>query len=160
MKPSSRFLSALSPKAKRQLRASSLGGAFAISALTLMVSSSPLLGASLYWDVNGSTAGFSTVVGAWNGTNTFWNTDSGGGAGTLSAVPTSADDLFIQPATTNTGSITLSGATKNASSITFLANVGPTTTLTGAPSTSAAPGQFPASASNPPATTPSLRPFN
>jgi autotransporter-associated beta strand protein len=131
MKPSFRFLPALSPKAKRQLRASSLGGAFASSALTLMVSSSPLLGASLYWDVNGATAGFSTVVGAWNGTNNFWNTDSAGGAGTLSAVPTSADDLFIQEATTNTGSITVSGDTKNASSITFAANVGPTTTLTG-----------------------------
>ncbi len=129
MKPSFRFLSALSPKAKRQLRASSLGGAFAISALTLMVSSSPLLGASLYWDVNGTTAGFSDILGVWN-TGAFWNTDSGGGAGTLSATTASADDLFISQATTNTGNITLSGATKNASSITFLANVGPTVSLT------------------------------
>jgi fibronectin-binding autotransporter adhesin len=121
----------LSLRAKRRLRASNLRCAAAVSALTMMGSTSSLLSATLYWDVNGTTAGFSTVVGAWNGTNSFWNTDSAGGAGTLSAIPTSADDLFIQPATTNTGSITLSGATKNASSITFAADVGPTTTLTG-----------------------------
>lgn len=87
---------------------------------------------NLYWDVNGAgTAGFSTVVGAWNGTNQFWNDSNLGSTGTVIAVPTSGDDLFISQATTNTGSITISGATKNASSITFLANVGPTTTITG-----------------------------
>jgi autotransporter-associated beta strand protein len=114
----------------KPFRASNLRCAAAVSALAMIGSTSPLLSETLYWDVNGSTAGFSTVVGAWNDTSTFWNTDSVGGAGTLSAVTTSADDLFIQQATTNTGSITLSGATKNASSITFSANVGPTTNIT------------------------------
>lgn len=83
-----------------------------------------------FWDVNGATAGYSTVVGAWNDTNAFWNTDVAGGAGTLVAVTTAADDLTIKQATTNTGSITLSGANKLASSITFASNVGPTTTIT------------------------------
>ena len=83
-----------------------------------------------YWDVNGATAGFSTVVGAWNGTNAFWNTDASGGSGTLVAAPTAADDLFIKQATTNTGSLTVSG-TQSAGSITFVANVGPTTLITG-----------------------------
>ena len=84
-----------------------------------------------YWDVNGTTAGFSTVVGAWNGSNLFWNTDATGGAGgTLIAAPTSEDALIIPQATTKTGSITVTG-TQNAGSITFAANVGPTTTITG-----------------------------
>ncbi|HEX7260953.1 MAG TPA: hypothetical protein VF258_03995, partial [Luteolibacter sp.] len=84
-----------------------------------------------YWDVNGTTAGFSTVVGAWNGTNPFFNTDATGGAGgsTFSTVG-SANDLIIKQATTNTGSITTSGS-QSASSITFAANVGPTTTIAG-----------------------------
>ena len=86
----------------------------------------------LYWDVNGTTAGFSTVAGGWNNSsNLFWNTDSTGGAGTLSAAPTSADDLFISQAATNTGTITLTGGQKYASSITFAANVGPTTNISG-----------------------------
>jgi len=84
----------------------------------------------LYWDVDGTTAGFSTVVGAWNDVNNFWNTDSTGGAGTVSAITTDADDLIIKQAGTNTGSITLSGPTKLVSSITFAPNVGPTTTIT------------------------------
>ena len=83
-----------------------------------------------YWDVNGATAGFSTVVGAWNGTSAFWNTDPAGGAGTLIAIPTLADDLIIPQATTKTGSLTVSG-TQNARSITFAANVGPTVNITG-----------------------------
>ena len=83
-----------------------------------------------YWDVNGATAGFSTVVGAWNGTSAFWNTDPAGGAGTLIAIPTLADDLIIPQATTKTGSLTVSG-TPIASSITFAADVGPTVTITG-----------------------------
>lgn len=84
-----------------------------------------------YWDVNGTTAGFSTVVGAWNGTSQFWNTDATGGfGGILSEAPTSADDLIIPQATTKTGSITVTG-TQYASSITFAPNVGPTTTITG-----------------------------
>ena len=87
--------------------------------------------ATLYWDVNGSTANFSTVVGAWNGTSSFWNTDATGGAGgSLSALTTAADDIVISQATTNTGSITTTGA-QVASSITFAPNVGPTTTITG-----------------------------
>lgn len=84
----------------------------------------------LYWDVDGTTAGFSTVVGPWN-TGLFWNTDASGGAGgTTTATTTDADDLIIPQAAINTGSITVSG-TQNASSITFAPNVGPTATITG-----------------------------
>ena len=100
-------------------------------AVVAMLSAQSAQSATLYWDVNGTTAGFSTVVGAWNDSNLFWSTSSIGGSGTLSAASSSSDDLFISPATTNTGSITISGTTKNASSLTFLANVGPTTTITG-----------------------------
>jgi len=51
MKPSFRFLPALSPKAKRQLRASGLSGAFAIGAL---VTTRSAQATDLYWDVNGA----------------------------------------------------------------------------------------------------------
>jgi len=88
-------------------------------------------GTTYYWDVNGTTPGFSTVVGAWNGTNAFWNTDmTGDVGGSTTAVTTAADDLIIAQATTNTGNITVTG-TQNASSITFAPNVGPTATITG-----------------------------
>ena len=52
-------------------------------------------GMTYYWDFNGATAGFGTITGGWDGANAFWNTDSAGGAGTLVAAPTSADDLNI-----------------------------------------------------------------
>ena len=79
-----------------------------------------------YWDVNGTTAGFSTVVGAWNGTNAFWGPNEIGTGGTYIAAPTTSDDLFINAATTNTGSITVTG-TQSAGTITFGTTVGATT---------------------------------
>jgi hypothetical protein len=86
---------------------------------------------TLYWDVNGTADGFSTVVQTWNTTNNFWNTDAtGGAAGSLTNTTTAADDLIIAQATTNTGNISVSG-TQNASSITFAPNVGPTANITG-----------------------------
>jgi autotransporter-associated beta strand protein len=113
-------------KAKHSLRLF-LAGSAAVITTTLPQT---VRAETYYWDVNGTTAGFSTVVGAWNGTNQFWNTDATGGGGTLSEAPTAADDLIIPQATTKTGSITVTG-TQYASSITFAANVGPTTTITG-----------------------------
>lgn len=72
----------------------------------------------LYWDVNGATASFNAVAdGVWDGTNTFWNTDAAGGAGTLSALTTSADDLNLSSSITS-GTITLTG-TANSSSLTL-----------------------------------------
>ena len=79
-----------------------------------------------YWDVNGTTAGFSTVVGAWNGTNAFWGPNASGTGGTYIAAPTTSDDLFINAATTNTGAITVTG-TQNAGNITFGTTVGAVT---------------------------------
>lgn len=96
-----------------------------------VLTTNPGRAATLYWDVNGPTAGFSTVVGGWNGTNAFWNTDPTGGAGgSVGATANSAEDLIIPQATTNTGNLTVSG-TQSASSITFAPNVGPTCTITG-----------------------------
>jgi autotransporter-associated beta strand protein len=73
-----------------------------------------------YWDINGTTAGFGSISGTWNGTNAFWNTSNTGGAGTLIGNPTSADDLNVSGGTT--GTITLSGA-QAASSYTVSVNV-------------------------------------
>ena len=75
---------------------------------------------SYYWDINGVTAGFGSITGGWNGTNTFWNTSSSGGAGTLIASPTSADDLNVNGGTT--GTITITGS-QVASSYTVSINV-------------------------------------
>lgn len=128
----------------RRILTGSMSAAMAIASLGVSTAQA----ATYYWDVNGSgTAGFGTVVGAWNGTNPFWNTSSGGTTGgTVTATVGSADDLIIPPATTNTGSLTVNGA-QSASSITFAANVGPTTTITGGTSitiggTGAASGIF------------------
>ncbi len=79
---------------------------------------------TLYWDVNGTTAGFSTVVGTW-GTNT-WNDIITGTGGTTTTITTNADDLNIVAATTNTGTITVSGA-QVARSITYGSTVGAVT---------------------------------
>ena len=106
----------------------------AVAAALLAVSAfapQPVQALTYYWDPNGAaTAGFGTVVGAWN-TGAFWNTSSTGTTGgTTTANPTNGDDLIIPQATTKTGNITVTG-TKNASSITFAANVGPTVNITG-----------------------------
>jgi autotransporter-associated beta strand protein len=101
--------------------------ATAIAALLAVQSASAT---NYYWDVNGTTAGFSTVVGAWNGTNAFWGPNSSGTGGTYIAAPTTSDDLFITPAATNTGSITISG-TQNAGSLTFGNPVGVVTLTSG-----------------------------
>ncbi len=78
-----------------------------------------------YWDVNGNTAGFSTVVGTWNASNAYWGTSSTGSGGTYVASPTSSDDLIIPQATTKAGTITVAtGGSQIASSITFAANTG------------------------------------
>ena len=91
--------------------------------------------AQLYWDVDGTTPGFATVVGTWNGTNAFWNTDATGGAGgSTTAATTTSDDLNFVAATTNTGTITLSG-TRDAQSLTYGSTVGAIT-----PATSGLPG--------------------
>ena len=94
-----------------------------LAAIWLTLATPSAFAATLYWDVNGTAAGFSTVVGAWN-TGTFWNTNStGGSGGTVTATTTGVDDLIIGPATTNTGTITLTG-TKILKSLTFGTTVG------------------------------------
>jgi len=105
--------------------------ALAVAAVGAFGLTRPTAAAVYYWDVNGTAAGFSTVVGAWDGSSSFWNTDSTGGAGGgVTNTTASTMDLIIPQATTNTGSITVTG-TQSASSITFATNVGPTTNITG-----------------------------
>ncbi len=94
-----------------------------VALLAAAVVPTPEANAVIYfWDSNGAgTPGFTTVTGAWNGTNLFWNTDSTGGAGgTTTAVPTNADDLNITAGTT--GTITITG-TGTGSSLTISDNV-------------------------------------
>jgi len=52
----------------------------------LLLAASTAHAATLYWDVNGTGNGFSTVVGAWDGTNAFWNDEITGTGGLLKAV--------------------------------------------------------------------------
>ncbi len=68
------------------------GGLFlrtAAALLVLFASSVPVQAVDYYWDINGTIGGASgdgvtpstTASGTWNTTNTYWNTDSTGGAG-------------------------------------------------------------------------------
>jgi fibronectin-binding autotransporter adhesin len=104
-------------------RFSSLCYSSLVASLLLAASSHA---ATLYWDVNGTATGFSTVIGGWNGTNAFWNDQATGTGGTPVAITTIADDLNIVAATTNTGTITVSGA-QVARSITYSSTVGAVT---------------------------------
>lgn len=91
---------------------------------SLMLGAQHARAASLYWDANGATDGAgSAPSGTW-GLDSFWNTDSTGGAGTFQAATTSSDDLFIVagPATGSGDgdyTIALNGSTQSANKITF-----------------------------------------
>lgn len=78
--------------------------------------------ADVFWDTDGTTSGpgSTTPSGTWDGTNTFWNTDSTGGAGTLSADPGTANTAVFSAGTTATGNfvITASG-TRAAQGLSF-----------------------------------------
>jgi autotransporter-associated beta strand protein len=107
-----------------------------VSALSLHSAS----GADYYWDTNGTTSGpgSATPSGAWDGTNTFWNTDSTGGAGTLFADPGTANTAVFSADSTATGNfvVTASG-TRIAQGLNFqeggnIQLTGGTISLTGA----------------------------
>ena len=90
----------------------------------------PLGTPTLYWDINGSTAGSggSTPSGTWDGSTTNWN-DTSDGTGT--AVPWASDAVAVFSAGTDangTYTITVSG-TQSANQLTF--EDGGTVTLTG-----------------------------
>ena len=58
----------------------------------------------LYWDTNGVTAGSGATTGIW-GINSFWNTDSTGGAGAFSIGTTSLNDLHFSAGTNATAGL-------------------------------------------------------
>jgi len=64
--------------------------ASAVAAASCLFFAGPLQAQDLYWDSNGTTAGFGNTGGTW-GTSAFWNTNSGGGSGTFGATTTSSD---------------------------------------------------------------------
>ena len=67
----------------------------------------------VFWDINGTSAGPGSAApsGTWDGSNTFWNTDSTGGAGTLSGDPGTGNTAVLSADTTATGNfvVTASG---------------------------------------------------
>ncbi len=88
--------------------------------------------ATLYWDINGTTADGSsttTASGTWNATNTLWNTDlTGGAGGTVGAwTAGSVADFSAGSNVTGASTITISG-TQSIGGITFEEG---TPTLTG-----------------------------
>jgi fibronectin-binding autotransporter adhesin len=92
----------------------------------------PLNAATVYWDINGSTAGASgtgSAAGTWDGANVFFNTDSTGGAGGSLAAWTGGDTLVLSGGVnaTQAYSITVSG-TRQIGGLTFEEG---TVTLTG-----------------------------
>lgn len=62
-----------------------------------------------YWDIDGTTAGpgGASPAGVWDGVATNWNTDSLGGAGTISAWSGTTDIAVIAADTTATGAYTI-----------------------------------------------------
>lgn len=92
-------------------------------AAVLIYVTSPGWATSLYWDIDGATAGAggASPNGAWDGTNTFWNSDStGAGGGTLIAAPATNDALFLSAGTNATGGYTITLVdTQNANSVTI-----------------------------------------
>lgn len=66
--------------------------------------------ATVYWDINGTTSGASntqSAAGTWDGTNTFFNSDSTGGSGGTIATWVPGDILALSAGGTATGSYTI-----------------------------------------------------
>lgn len=79
--------------------------------------------ATVYWDINGSTSGASATglaTGTWDGSNTFFNTDSTGANGGTIAAWASGDTLVFGAGTnaTNAYTVTVSG-TQGIGGLTF-----------------------------------------
>jgi hypothetical protein len=67
-----------------------------LAALVICFSGPAAHSATLYWDLNGTAENTADpVTGAWDGTNTFWNTDATGTGGTPQAITTATDDLVL-----------------------------------------------------------------
>ena len=89
-----RFLNPASRRGQRKALFNVRKQALAAAALAVLGSGSAALAQLRYWDVNGTTAGAGVTTaspdwlngtisasGLWDGINTYWNTDSTGGAG-------------------------------------------------------------------------------
>src|SRR4051812_34585787 len=71
--------------------------------------SSVFAASDLYWDSDGTATGGSAntvATGTW-GTNAFWNDSVTGGAGTLTATTSSANDVHFAASTDVTGTYTV-----------------------------------------------------
>lgn len=62
-----------------------------LSAFLTLLAGPAAFAATYYWDSDGATAGFGTAAGTW-GTDTFWSTNSTGGASTIFIGTTSTND--------------------------------------------------------------------
>ena len=82
------------------MKASFLASAIAV---VLLGTAGPVGGATLYWDTNGTTAGFGNTAGTWGtGGDAWWTTDSLGNFATGgTALTTPADVLHINGAGSN-----------------------------------------------------------
>lgn len=83
---------------------------YVVAGLILMAAS--VEAGTYYWDVNGKAAGpgGTSPNGIWDGNNpaaTNWNTDSNGGAGTLTNLTTASDTLYFSAGTEATGLFTV-----------------------------------------------------
>ena len=110
-------------KPRRRLFATRLSLPF-LTAIVALLSASRSHSATLYWDLNQTTANTAVVVtGSWDGTLVRWNTDPTGTGGTALAATANSDDLvFSSGSIYTTGTVTASG-TRVARSITFEDNI-------------------------------------
>ena len=101
-----------------------------LSAFLTLLAVPSAFAATYYWDSDGATAGFGTTAGTW-GTDTFWSTNSTGGASTIFIGTTSTNDTvnFGTPSLNyGNASVVVRAAGVNVNSINF--GVGQTTDLT------------------------------
>ncbi len=95
-----------------------VGSAWRRTALAVALTAAwamPVSAATLYWDINGATAGLGGI-GTWDTTNAFWNTNATGTGGTASAWNNSNVDSAIFAGTA--GTVTL-GAPITAGNLNF-----------------------------------------
>lgn len=112
------------------MKASFLASAIAV---VLLGTAGPVGGATLYWDTNGTTAGFGNTAGTWGtGGDAWWTTDSLGNFATGgTALTTPSDVLHINQSNLASFSMSVSGNVDALSMVSPSINV-PLATINGA----------------------------
>jgi fibronectin-binding autotransporter adhesin len=92
------------------------------SSIASLLAASPILAASLYWDIDGDISGAGGIApaGAWTSGGTTWSTSANGTDATTASTTASTDDLFFSAGINATGAYTIDlTSAQDAKSLTF-----------------------------------------